>query len=247
MAKYIDAEERESEILNFIIKSYIEESKPISSNYLCERYNLPYSSATIRNIMESLEKKGFLSHIHTSSGRVPTKKAFKKYTENIKNEDFIKDYKVSLDFYSQQFLELENYINYILDALSNLSGYTSLVAFERQEAHLFFKGIRFILEQPEFEDIHRIRNLFYTLEVKISQLQEILFRYLDEKLTILVGDEIGFEEISDCSLLVSGIRAEDFAFALALLGPMRMNYYKAASCLYAIKNELKKIIENFYG
>jgi transcriptional regulator of heat shock response len=243
MVKFVDSREREVEILDLVVKSYINESKPISSSYLCEKYNLAYSSATVRNVMEVLEKKGFLSHIHTSSGRIPTQEGFKYYVEHLKEFDFIKNYPVTLDFYAHEISDIEEGINYTLEVLAEVSGYTSLIALSGKDERFFFRGARFILEQPEFEDIHQLRNVFYALEVKISQLQDLLFHYLDENVKILIGDEIGFEEISGCSLMVSGSRQKELSFALALLGPMRMNYVKAASCLYSIKNGLKKAIE----
>jgi heat-inducible transcriptional repressor len=129
-----------------------------------------------------------------------------------------------------------------------MSGYASLVAVSESldeaggDEKVFFRGARFILEQPEFEDISRLKNLFYTLEVKMTKLQVLLFHCLDEKVKILIGDDIGFEEISDCSLVVSGSRERKISFALALLGPMRMDYIKASTCLYSIKNQLKKFI-----
>ncbi|MDD5195823.1 MAG: hypothetical protein PHQ96_09165 [Candidatus Omnitrophica bacterium] len=246
MVRFVDTREREEEILDFVIESYINESKPISSTHLCLKYNLPYSSATVRNVMENLEKKGLLSHLHTSSGRIPTKTGFKAYVGHLEEEDLIKDYPVTLDMAAHQIIDLEAGINYVLDVLAQISGYTSLIAISGKDARFVFRGARFILEQPEFEDIARLKNLFYALEVEIGQLQDLLMHCLDERVKILIGDEIGFKEISDCSLMVSGSKEKNLSFALGLLGPMRMNYTKAASCLYSTKNELKKVIEALY-
>jgi transcriptional regulator of heat shock response len=245
MVKFIDTREREKEILDLVIKSYIKESRPISSGYLCDKYNLPYSSATVRNIMEVLEKRGFLSHIHTSSGRVPTKKGFKYYVARLKEEDFIKEeYTVTLQL-SYAITDIEGVINRTLDTLAQVSGYTSLVAISGRDKKIMFKGTRFILEQPEFGDIERLKNLFYTLEVKIGQLQHLLFNYLDEKVQILIGEETGLQGISDCALLISGSKDKRLTFSLGLLGPVRMDYIKAASCLYSIKRQFKRLIKEF--
>jgi transcriptional regulator of heat shock response len=243
MVKHIDTREREQDILNLLVETYIKESKPVSSSYLCEKYKLPYSSATVRNVMETLEENGLLSHIHTSSGRVPTKKGFKNYIEHIKEEEFIKSCPVSLDFYAQHICGIEEGMNYALSLLAELSGYTSLVAISGKDERFLYRGARFILQQPEFKDIQRLRNVFYTLEVKINELQDLLFQSLDERVKVLIGEETGFNEMADCSLMVSGSRQDQFSFALALLGPIRMDYIKAASYLYSIKNELKKAIE----
>jgi len=243
MVRFIDPREREEEILGLIVESYIKESKPISSAYLCQKCRLNYSSATVRNVMVSLEKQGLLSHIHTSSGRVPTKEGFKHYVERFSEEDISENYQVSLDFYSLPTPGIDEIVNYTLDTLAQTSGYTSLVAISGKDEKLFFRGMRFILEQPEFEDIGRLKTIFYALEVRMDEIQRLLFDCIGDKVRILIGDDIGFEEISDCALIASGLRENQLEFALGLLGPMRMNYTKAASCLNSVRRQLKTVIE----
>ena len=244
MTKSTDIKEREKEILGLIIDSYIEESKPISSAYICQKYKLNCSSATIRNIMVCLEQKGFLSHIYTSSGRVPTQEGFRRYVEHFDDEEF-EEYSVNLKFYTLPRLSIEDIVNNTLDALVQLSGYTSLMTVSEKDKKVFFRGMRFMLEQPEFEDVNRLKDIFYALEVKMEALQNLLFDCVGDKIKILIGDDIGFEEISDCSLIISGLREKNLSFAFALLGPMRMDYNKAASCLSAVKNRFKEGVENF--
>ena len=245
MVKYVDIREREEEILSHIIESYIEESHPISSAYLCKKYNLSYSSATIRNVMLSLEKQGFLSHIHTSSGRVPTKKGFKLYVSRLKEENIRKHNPLGFNSSALADFTMDEVINSTLDTLTQFSGYTSLMAISGRNEKVFFRGMRFILEQPEFENIDILKHIFYILEVKMDKLGDLLFNCIDEKIQILIGDDIGFQEIADCSIIVSGLREKELSLAIALLGPMRMDYLRAASCIYSVKNRLKKVVEEF--
>lgn len=243
MGKTINKKEREAEILELIISSYIRESKPISSSYLCSEYDLNYSSATVRNIMHNLEERGLISHIHTSSGRVPTKEGFKYYVATLNPERFGTFYNVDLDF--SPLCNLREVVEYSLDALSEASGYTSLLGINAKDKRFSFRGTRCILNQPEFEDIRVLRNIFCALEVKIDKLQKILFDFMTEKVRVLIGNDINFSEISECSLVLSGFKDEDVSLVLALLGPVRMNYLKAASCLYSVKNQLKDSLSDF--
>ena len=243
MVKVVDTREREAEILKRVVESYIEESRPISSSYICEKYRLNCSSATVRNVMLALEKDGFLSHIHTSSGRVPTQEGFRRYAEQVKEEEVAGNYPVSLDYNSLPRLDMNEIMNYMLDMLSQYSGYASLVAISGSDEKMLFKGMRFILEQPEFEDVSVLKNIFYLFEVKMSALENLLFNCAGDHTHILIGDDIGFEEISKCSLVVSGLRQRQIAFALALLGPMRMHYAKAVACLYSVRQQLKQAME----
>ena len=65
---------------------------------------------------------------------------------------------------------------------------------------------------------------------------------VDEKIQILIGDDIGFSEIANCSLVISGLCDSGVQVALGLLGPMRMNYVRAASCLYSVRRQLECLV-----
>ena len=71
--------DREETILSVVVESYIEVGMPISSGYIKKNCDLNISPATIRNAMSSLEKKGYLTHLHTSGGRVPTDIGYRYY------------------------------------------------------------------------------------------------------------------------------------------------------------------------
>ena len=68
---------RKQEILKLIVEDFIQTATPVGSKYLIEKYDLPYSSATVRNEMFYLEKEGYIEKTHTSSGRVPSAKGYK--------------------------------------------------------------------------------------------------------------------------------------------------------------------------
>ena len=63
---------RQEEILSCIVRAYTDAPEPISSKYLVEKFNLSYSSATIRNEMVVLDELGYITAPHTSAGRIPT-------------------------------------------------------------------------------------------------------------------------------------------------------------------------------
>ena len=74
---------RKINILKAIIGSYIESGEAIGSRTISKKYELGVSPATIRNEMSDLEEMGFLVQPHTSSGRIPTDKAYRYYVDNI--------------------------------------------------------------------------------------------------------------------------------------------------------------------
>ena len=72
---------REENILKAIIGEFIRSATPVGSNNLKKRRNIQFSSATIRHVMNDLEKSGYLTHPHTSAGRVPTGKGYRFYVD----------------------------------------------------------------------------------------------------------------------------------------------------------------------
>lgn len=74
---------RSQAILRAVIEEYVTSAEPVGSHTLVERYGLGVSSATVRSIMSELEAAGYLSHPHTSAGRVPTDTGYRLYVESI--------------------------------------------------------------------------------------------------------------------------------------------------------------------
>lgn len=74
---------RRIQIFKCIVEEFIKTAEPVGSKMLMEKYELPYSSATIRNEMFELEEMGYLEKTHTSSGRVPSTIGYKFYCENL--------------------------------------------------------------------------------------------------------------------------------------------------------------------
>jgi heat-inducible transcriptional repressor len=70
-------------ILKLAIQEYTESTKPVGSESLVRKYDLNYSSATVRNELAHLEEMGLLTHLHTSAGRIPTDAGYRYFVENL--------------------------------------------------------------------------------------------------------------------------------------------------------------------
>ncbi|GIV85381.1 MAG: heat-inducible transcription repressor HrcA [Candidatus Roseilinea sp.] len=74
---------RQQKILGLVVRTYINTVTPVSSKAVFEASDLGVSSATIRNEMAVLEELGYLTHPHTSAGRVPTDKGYRYFVERL--------------------------------------------------------------------------------------------------------------------------------------------------------------------
>lgn len=79
--------ERQSRILEIVIREYVETAAPVASQSVRRKYRLRASAATIRNEMAELEAQGYLGHPHTSSGRIPTNMGYRYYVEGLMREE----------------------------------------------------------------------------------------------------------------------------------------------------------------
>ena len=89
LSNEFDLSERKKLILFSSIEDYIQSAVPITSKGVQENYLKDISTATLRNELNALEAMGYLKQLHTSSGRVPTTKAYRLYVDNLmKNLSF---------------------------------------------------------------------------------------------------------------------------------------------------------------
>jgi len=81
--------DRERTVLHYVVRDFIETAAPIGSRYISRRHeaDLGLSSASIRNVMSDLEEMGYISHPHTSAGRVPTDLGYREYLDRLMQLD----------------------------------------------------------------------------------------------------------------------------------------------------------------
>lgn len=83
--------EREKNILRYIIQQFILTATPVGSRNITKKYDLNISPATVRNIMSDLEESGYIDHPHTSAGRIPTDKGYRFYVDSLMNIQRLKN------------------------------------------------------------------------------------------------------------------------------------------------------------
>jgi len=76
-------DDRKREIFATIVKDHIATGQPVGSFALAKQSRENLSSATIRNICAELENEGYLTHPHTSAGRLPTDRGYRFYVDNL--------------------------------------------------------------------------------------------------------------------------------------------------------------------
>lgn len=75
--------ERQQEILTLVVDSYLESGRPVGSKAVAEGEGVAWSPSTVRSELAALERQGYLTHPHTSAGRVPTDAGYRLYADTL--------------------------------------------------------------------------------------------------------------------------------------------------------------------
>ena len=131
----MDLNERKLRILQAIINDFIYYAEPVGSRTLSKKYDMGISPATIRNEMSDLEDMGFLTHPHTSAGRIPSDKAYRLYVDNLmKKYEIPEDEKRRIsEKLTSNALELEKTIQHAASLLSELTNLTAFAMAPKPE------------------------------------------------------------------------------------------------------------------
>lgn len=334
---------RQKEILARVIDSHIATTLPIGSRTLAKHSGLSLSPASLRNEMGILEELGYLTHPHTSAGRVPTDKGYQFYVregvreeplseallkliaqemeETIENfeslmerashvlaamaeeavlvmspklrELYLKE--LSLVFLDENQLlavwcttsglvqnclvsmetpisteeaeHIRNFINEELagepidsleevllkriasrcESLKRLYERT-LEIVQRSLPHwgrprVFVEGSRYILNQPEFQDVKKFQSLIATLEEK-SHLMELLeHQPLSRGVHVAIGEKELSKEIWDCALVSSPyLWHGKWVGSVGILGPRRMPYGRIMGLAHQMAEEISQAL-----
>ena len=119
---------RKLEIFKAIVVEFIQTAEPVGSKLLVEKYQLNYSSATIRNEMMELEDLGYLEKTHTSSGRVPSTLGYRFYVEHLMDD--VNDERIEYamaQVFSDRKLNINEVIKRSCDILSQMTKLTTIV------------------------------------------------------------------------------------------------------------------------
>jgi heat-inducible transcriptional repressor len=72
---------RQELILKLVVDAYLASAKPVGSKEIAEKAEVEWGPSTVRAELAALEVAGYLTHPHTSAGRVPTDAGYRRYVD----------------------------------------------------------------------------------------------------------------------------------------------------------------------
>lgn len=133
--------------------------------------------------------------------------------------------------------------------IQNAALYANMVSMLRDmknesgQERLYLGGATHLLNQPEFRDLDKARELLSVIEEE--RLVRDLLQVQDEDgVLVTIGDENKFSGIQDCSMIQATYRLDGKTVGtLAVLGPTRMEYAKIISVVNFLHHYLKGVVE----
>jgi heat-inducible transcriptional repressor len=80
----VELDDRKLAVLHAIVAEYVAGGEPVGSKRVVEAAHLDVSAATVRNEMVALEELGFITQPHTSAGRVPTDRGYRRFVDDLR-------------------------------------------------------------------------------------------------------------------------------------------------------------------
>ncbi len=115
--------------------SYIDDGQPVGSKQLAQDAGLDISSATIRNVMCGLEKKGLVVAPHTSAGRIPTEQGLRLFVDSLLEVQPIESSIISsLQKQLHSDMEVSELVNHASQLVSEMTQMAGIISVPKQSA-----------------------------------------------------------------------------------------------------------------
>lgn len=259
-----DLSQRQNTILKSVIEAHIETAQPVGSRAVIDRERLSASPATVRSEMGYLGEMGYLSQVHISSGRVPTDAGYRYYVNRLlqapqraESDGVMADRLYDL---SQSLNEADRFVEAATEFLSHLTHqasvtciinpHHSLVRYERlglRDSKIYLQGASWILDQPEFQDITKVKPLLKAFDEKADIIRFLGSELESDHVTVKIGQENDAAAFHECALVAKRyyVGGEN-AGTVAIVGPKRLPYAYALPVVSRMAEMVGAILGNYY-
>ena len=190
--------DREKNILRYVIQQFILTAAPVGSRYITKKYDVGVSPATVRNIMFDLEESGLIIHPHTSAGRVPTDKGYRFYVDSLMELQKLKISEKGMitKGFENKLLETDEIFKVTSELLSRITNQLAYISYPKIDSSIFEKlqivslsSSRILIVISITSGLVKTITLEISTEIKSTQIEAVQ-SLLNERLTGLTFKEI---------------------------------------------------------
>lgn len=260
-------EDRARQVLVMAVEQYIHTHRPVASASLAERADVDVSPATIRNIFTDLEEAGYLTHPHTSAGRVPTDRGYRLYVDEIlrRRRPEAGTPPRQRGAFRAHGRRLDDVMVETCRLLSARSRYTGFITTPRPaeageapseeplyHRQVYLDGTEHILGEPDFLDLETVRAWLHLVEQPRRLGEPLAARLLRTSgevsdgaghITVLIGHENPLRAMRDLSVVGTAYRLGGGARGvLGVIGPRPMRYSHVIELVGGIRELLSRAL-----
>lgn len=190
--------EREKNILRYIIQQFILTASPVGSRYITKQYDIGLSPASVRNIMSDLENSGLIDHPHTSAGRIPTDKGYRFYVDSLMDIQKLKMTELGIinKGFEVNIAETDDLLQLTTGLLSSITKQLACVTYPKLDSAVLEKiqivslsSTRILVVLSIKSGLVKTITLEIASDIKSSQFNSVQ-RLLNERLNGLTFNEI---------------------------------------------------------
>ena len=239
---------RQELILRLVVDSYLGSAKPVASREIAERSEIEWGASTVRAELAALEAAGYLTHPHTSAGRVPTDAGYRRYVDALVESGAPEaGAEVELEL-SRLRREVDEAMRETTTVLAQVTDLMALATAPPLGATLYMHGAARLLSAEHFSDLPRIDRLMTALEGRADVLGMLRSALEERSVFCWIGGENPQPELRSVSVVGAnyGLGQRNLG-SVGVVGPLRMDYATAIASVQGAARELSRYFETVYG
>jgi transcriptional regulator of heat shock response len=235
---------RQELILRLVVDSYLGSAKPVASKEIAEKAEVEWGASTVRAELAALEAAGYLTHPHTSAGRVPTDAGYRRYVDMlVESGALAADAGVELELRR----EVDDAMRETTTVLAQVTDLMALATAPPLGETLYMHGVARLLSEAHFADLPRVDELMAALEGRADVLGMLHSTLGEHSVFCWIGGENPQPELRSVSVVGAnyGLRHRNLG-SVGVVGPLRMDYATAIASVQGAARELSRYFETVY-
>jgi transcriptional regulator of heat shock response len=238
---------RQELILKLVVDAYLASGRPVPSKEIAERAEVERGASTVRAELAALEAAGYLTHPHTSAGRVPTELGYRRHVDLMMASGGPRvDAAVELE-HSRLRRQIDEAMRETTTALAQVTDLMALVTAPPLGETLYVHGVSRLLSAEHLADLPRVDELMDALEGRAAVLGALRSALEESSVFLWIGGENPQPELRSVSVVGAnyGLAHRNLG-AVGVVGPLRMDYATAIASVRGAAHELSRYCETVY-
>jgi transcriptional regulator of heat shock response len=238
---------RQELILKLVVDAHLASGHPVPSKELVGLPEVEWGASTVRAELAALEAAGYLTHPHTSAGRIPTELGYRRHVDLMMASGGPSvDAAVELEL-SRLRREIDEAMRETTTALAQVTDLMALVTAPPLGETLYMHGVSRLLSAEHLADLPRVDELMGALEGRAAVLGVLRSALEKRSVFLWIGGENPRPELRSVSVVGAnyGLAHRNLG-AVGVVGPLRMDYATAIASVRGAARELSRYCETVY-